>query len=111
MEHTPESCVTPVHAVAFPDILYCPPLADGAFIVGESIPYNVGLFLVDFQPLFCIDLIPERAVSGNNCAVCNFAVKNNVYPFTVNVGFILRYGKFYIDIQPPVCGRCVVFFI
>ena len=48
MEHTPESSVTPVHAVSFPDIFYCPPLADGAFIMDESVLYNVGLFLNDF---------------------------------------------------------------
>ena len=92
MEHTPESSVTPVHAVSFPDIFYCPPLADGAFIVAESVLNNVRLSMNDFQPLFIIDTIPKRAGPGNNCAVGNFAVKNYVYSFPVNVGFILRYG-------------------
>ena len=60
--------------------------------MAESVLYNVGLFLIDFKPLFSADLISEWAVAGNNCAVCNFTVKNNFYAFTVNVGFILRYG-------------------
>ena len=92
MEHTPESSVTPVHPVFFPDIFYCATLADRAFIMAESVLYNVGLFLIDFQPLFRADPIPERAGAGNNCAVCYFAVKNNFYSFPVNVGFILRDG-------------------
>jgi len=91
-EHTPESGSTPVYCVCFTDIFHGCKLADRIFKVIKSVLYNVRLFLNNFKPLFVIDTIPKRAGAGNNCAVCNFTVKNNVYSFPVNIGFILRYG-------------------
>ena len=88
-QHTPEGCLTPVHAVSFPDMLHGSPLADSAFKVIESVLDNPGFFRQDFQPLFPVDPIPERAGAGNDGSVGNLAVKYNVYPFPTNVSFIL----------------------
>ena len=41
----------------------------------------------------------------------NLAVKHNVYSFPVYVSFILGNRQLHIDIQAPICGCCVVFFI
>ena len=98
MKHTPESSVTPIHAVSFPDIFYGPTLGNGGFISVESVPHNVRFIRQDFQPLFLIHPEAERTAAGNNSAVGNLAVKNNIYSFPVNVRFILGYGQLHIDV-------------
>ena len=70
-------------------MLHGSPLADGAFKVIESVLHNHGFFRQDFQPLFPVDFVPERAGAGNDGSVGNLAVKYNVYSFPANIGFIL----------------------
>ena len=67
-------------------------LTDFAFKEAESVLHNPGFFRQDFQPLFLVDPVPERAGAGNDSSVGNLAVKYNVYSFPANISFILCYG-------------------
>ena len=73
-------------------------LTDFAFKEAESVLYNPGFFRQDFQPLFFIDPVPERAGAGNDGSVGDFAVKYNFYAFAAYVSFILRDRKFNINV-------------
>ena len=52
-------------------------LTDFAFKEAESVLHNPGFFRQDFQPLFLVDPVPERAGAGNDSSVGNLAVKYN----------------------------------
>ena len=73
-------------------------LTDIAFKEVESVLHNPGFFRHDFQPLFFVDPVPERAGAGNDGSVGNLAVKNNVYSFPAYIGFILGDRQLDIDI-------------
>ena len=60
--------------------------------------HNVCVFRDDFKPFFLIHTEAKRTTAGNNRAMRNFTVKNNVDSFPVNISFILGYGQFHIDI-------------
>ena len=110
-QHTPESGVTPVHAVGFPDIADSSTLGNRSFKVVESVLHNGCVFWHNFQPLFLINTEAKGSRAGNNGAVGNLTVKYNVYSFPVNVRFILGNGQLHVNIQTPVCGCGVIFFI